>query len=211
MTDERSLTPTDVRLLAALAATANVVRAARRLGIARDRAVYRLHRMTRLYGGPVVTASRGGRTGGGSRLSPLGRHLLDRATGSRPGANRWDGRFRRGPPARVDLGGGGALAVAFRAADGRPVSVEVDPDAWVIARRPAELSARNAVRGIVETVRRRADGTATVAVRWGPRTVRATVTAGSLRRLGIARGRPVILYAKAVAVRRVPTRGSLPS
>ena len=208
MTREASLTPTDIRLLGALARTANVVRASRSLGIGRDRAVYRLRRMRRLYGAPVTEAARGGRSGGRTRLTALGRQLLDRASGSRPGANRWSGPFHRGPPATVELGAGRRLEVAFRAPDGARVTVEVDPDAWVLARRPAELSARNAVRAVVASVRRRRDGTAIVTVRWGPDPVRAEVTVGSLGRLGIARGRPVIFYAKAVAVRRVPTRGS---
>lgn len=208
MTDEPSLTPTDVRLLGALVRTSSVVRAARRLGIGRDRAVYRLRRLARWYGGPVTTARRGGRWGGATHLSPLGRRLLERATGVRPGGNQWTGRFRPGPPAVVDLGSGCALAVAFHAPDGRTVTVQVDPEAWVLALRPAVLSARNALRAVVEGVRRHADGTAIVTARWGPHRVRAAVTAESLRRLGIAPGRAVILYAKAVAVRRVPTLGS---
>jgi len=208
MTAEPSLTPTDVRLLGALARTANVVRAAGDLGIGRDRAVYRLRRLARLYGGPVATARRGGRLGGTTRLSPLGRRLLAQATGVHPGANRWTGIYHAGPPAVVDLGEGIRLAVAFRAPEGRRVTVEVDPEAWVLARHPAALSARIALRGRVESVRRRSRGTVHVTVRWGPRRVRAAITEESVRRLGIVRDRRVILYAKAVAVRRVLTLGS---
>jgi molybdate transport repressor ModE-like protein len=207
MTREASLTRTDLRLLSALATIPNVVRAARAIGIDRDRAVYRLRRLARLYG-PVTASARGGSRGGTTRLTEQGRRLLDRSTGRRRSANRWSGRYRRGPPASVDVGPGCRLEVAFRAPEGAWVSVELDPASVVLARRPAELSARNALPTVVERIRRRADGTATVLARWADRQIRTELTVGSVRRLGLRVGRPVILYAKAVSVRRVPTRGS---
>ncbi|HYA10431.1 MAG TPA: TOBE domain-containing protein [Thermoplasmata archaeon] len=210
MTDEGSLTPLDVRLLGELERTRNVVRASQALGIGRDRAVYRLDRLGRLFG-PVTTSTRGGVGGGTTELTPLGRRLLARALGARPGANDWTGSYRRGPPPYVELDEGGRLEVAFRAAEGAPVTVEVDPDALIVAVRPAELSARNALVAIVESVHPRPDGTAIVAARWGRTLVRAEVTVGSVRRLGLAPGRPVILYAKAVSVRRLPSPGRLRS
>jgi molybdate transport system regulatory protein len=207
VTAEASLTPTDVRLLGELERTGNLVRASRALGIGRDRAVYRLQRLARMYG-VVTSAERGGSRGGGTRLTPLGRRLLARARGDRLGANRWTGRYRRGPPRCVEVAPGYRLEVAFRAAEGSRVTVEADADALILARRPAELSARNALFAVVERVRRRSDGTATVTARWGAAVVRAELTVGSLRRLRLAVGRPVILYAKAVSLRRVPTPGS---
>jgi molybdate transport repressor ModE-like protein len=207
VTPEASLTPTDVRLLGELERTGNVVRASRALGIDRDRAVYRLRRLARLYGA-VTAAARGGARGGGTHLTPLGRRLLARARGDRPGANRWSGRYRRGPPPTVEVAPGFRLEVTFHAAEGARVTVEADPDGLILARRPAELSARNALFAVVETVRRRADGTAVVVARWGADRVRAELTVGSLRRLRIAAGRPVIFYAKAVSLRRVPSPGS---
>ncbi len=207
MRREASLTPTDVRLLELLARVPNVVRAARALGIDRDRAVYRLRRLARLYG-PVTVSTRGGTAGGATRLTGSGRRLLARSTGRHPDANRWSGRYRRGPPPTVDVGDGLALEVAFRAREGAAVTVELDPEAMVLARRSAELSARNVLRTVVDRVHRRADGTATIVARWAGERVRAELTVGSVRRLGLRPGRPVLLYAKAVSVRRVPSRGS---
>lgn len=206
MTREPSLTPTDVRLLLELERTRNVVHAARAIGIGRDRAVYRLRRLAALFGS-VATTARGGVHGGSTRLTPLGRRLLARARGARPGSNRWTGRYHRGPPPSVELGPGRRLEVAFPASEGACVTVEVAPDALIVALRPAELSARNGLRAVVERVRPRADGTALVTARWAGQPVRAEVTVGSVRRLRLVPGRAVVLYAKAVSVRRLVTPG----
>jgi len=208
MTDERSVTPTDLRLLGALARTANVVRASRLLGIGRDRAVYRLRRLARLYGRPVASATRGGRSGGGTRLTPLGLRLLSEGPPGHGATNRWTGTYRRGPPPSVVVAPGLSLEVAFRAPDGSRVVVGLDPEELIVSRRPVELSARNALPVTVDSVRPRPDGTAVVAARWGTGLVRAVVTEGSVGRLGIVPGRRVVLYAKAVAVRRLATLGS---
>lgn len=210
MTDDSDLAAVDRQLLEALARTPNVVRAARAIGISRDRAVYRLARLARRVG-PVTIARRGGADGGRTTLAPAGRRLLARAHGGRAGTNRWVGTFRRGPPPSVEVAPGRSLVVAFRAAAGARVTVELPPSVLIVAPRRATLSARNALPAVVEWVRPRADGTAAVAVRWGPVPVRVEVTVDSLDRLGLARGRPVILYAKAVSVRRVATPGSLRS
>ena len=199
---EEGLTPLDVRLLRRLAVEPNVARASRALGIGRDRAVYRLARLRRLYGRPVVTAQRGGSTPGGSRLTPLGRSLLAKGSGERPGTNRLEGIYRRRPSPRVTFADGACLEVAFRAADGAPVRVEVDPEAIVVAVEKVDLSARNRLDVVVERVRERPDGTARITARWGDHRLRVALTAGSVRRLGLAPGRPAYLYAKAVAVRR---------
>jgi len=205
--DDVALTPTDRRLLEALARTPNLVRAARAIGIPRDRAVYRLERLRRSFGA-ITVAVRGGGTGGGTTLTSVGQRLLARARGEAPGTNRWSGVYRRGPPPIVELAPGCALVVGFRAAEGARVTVDLAPEAFVVARRPAELSARNALRATVERVRPRADGTAGLTARWGALRVRAEMTVPSVARLGLAPGRRVILYAKAVGVRRVATPGS---
>lgn len=207
----RSLTSLDVRLLERLSVEPNVVRAARTLGIGRDRAVYRLARLARIFGRPVATGRRGGPSPGQTRLTPLGRRLLRESSGTRPGTNRFAGVYRSRPSPHVELGDGAALEVAFPAAEGRAVALEVDPEAFVIAREKADLSARNRLDVVVERVRARADGTAVLTGRWGSRTVRATLTVGSVERLGLAAGRRAFLYVKAVAVRRRPSPGSLRS
>lgn len=206
---DEGLTPLDVRLLRRLAVEPNVARASRALGIGRDRAVYRLARLKRLYGRPVVAGHRGGTTPGGSRLTSLGRALLAKGSGEHPGTNRLDGLYRRRPTPRVTFPDGASLEVAFRAADGAPVRVEVDPEAIVVAVEKVDLSARNRLDVVVEGVHARPDGTARLTARWGGRTLRVALTAGSVRRLGLAPGRPVYLYAKAVAVRRVASPGPL--
>jgi molybdate transport repressor ModE-like protein len=202
---ERWLAPVDVRLLGELAHEPNLVHAARTLGVGRDRAVYRLKRLERLFGRPVAVGQRGGPNPGATHLTPLGRRLLRAATGIHPGANLWTGTYRAGPPPTVVFGPGALLEVSFHARDGNPVTVEVDPEGFVVARRPVTLSARNVLRIVVERVRVHPDDTATLVARWGDRPVRVALTLGSVRRLGLTPGTRAYLYAKAVAVRRAPS------
>lgn len=208
MSAERYLAPIDIRLLGELARGSNLVHAARALGVGRDRAVYRLKRLERLYGRPAAVGRRGGPHTGTTHLTPLGRRLLRSATGRPPGANLWSGTFRAGPPATVLLGPGAALVVSFRAREGASVTVEVDPEDLIVARRPATLSARNTLRATVERVRVHADGTVTLVARWKDHPVRVALTTGSVERLRLVPGTPVYLYVKAVAVRRAPSPGS---
>jgi molybdopterin-binding protein/molybdate transport repressor ModE-like protein len=211
VSEERWLTPVDVRLLRALAREPNLVHAAHALGLGRDRAVYRLKRLTRLFGRPVALGERGGPHPGGTRLTPLGRRLLRTASGVPPGANLWTGTYRRGPPPTVVFGPGSSLEVSFRAREGSEVTIEVDPEGFVVARRPVTLSARNALRTTIEQVRTHPDGTVTLVARWGERPVRVALTSGAVTRLGLTTGTRAYLYVKAVAVRRAPSPGSLRS
>lgn len=207
---ERWLTPMDVRLLAQLSTTPNVVRASRSLGIARDRAVYRLARLERLYGAPVVRARRGGPTPGETQLSALGWRLLREAENDRrePPPNRFSGVYRRGESPRVDLGAGRTLEISFHGRAGAPVDVALDPGAIVVARRPAELSARNALVATVESIHERGRDSAELRALWKGLVIRVGITRGSIRRLELRPGARVYLYVKAVAIRRVATRGS---
>ncbi len=204
---ERWLTPMDVRLLAQLSTTPNVVRAARALGIPRDRAVYRLARLRRLYGGPVVRARRGGSTPGETRLTALGRRLL-RDTRPDSWVNRFSGIYRGGRSPKVDLGHGRQLEVSFRGREGAPVEVAVDPGSIVVALRPVELSARNALPATVQSAKSHGAQNAELRVLWRGLVVRVGITPGSIRRLALDPGARVYLYVKAVSVRRVATRGS---
>ncbi len=211
MIAERWLAPIDVRLLGALEREPNLVRAARTLAIGRDRAVYRLRRLARLFGGPVAVGRRGGATPGVTRLTPLGLRLLRRARGGRLGSNRWTGTYSKLPSPRVTVEGGGILEVAFPGREGRRVEVEVDPEAFVVARARVALSARNALSVVIAGLQCRPGGTAVVRARWHNRSVRVALTTGSVARLGLRPGARVFLYAKAVAVRRVASRGPLRS
>jgi molybdopterin-binding protein/molybdate transport repressor ModE-like protein len=215
MTHERWLTPTDVRLLGSLVETPNLVRAARSIGIGRDRAVYRLQRLARLYGHAVTVARRGGTTPGATRLTPLGRRLLDDARGTDEGGPHWIGVYHTGPPTRVTLGNGKELVVSFHASEGQRVAVAVHPEAFVVARRKVELSARNVLAARVIRTHLRPNGAAELTADWGGTRVRVALTWASVERLGLVPGTRVYLYVKAVALRRVapgggapPTRGS---
>ncbi len=209
----------DVALLVALRSTRSVVAASARVGISRDRAVYRLGRLARAFHGAVVRARRGGRDFGGSELTELGDRLarggLDGLEVAEPGlvplppsANRLSGRYRAGPPPAVDLGGGVRLRVAFAAADGEDVSLRLDPEAVLLARGRFPSSARNVVRARVERIDRAA-GEVAVRVRVGPLRLRVAVTEETVRDLALRPGVRLWLYVKATALRRVGGAGRL--
>ncbi len=205
----------DVALLREVGRHANVVAAARTLGISRDRAVYRIARLARAFGGPVVVAERGGRGHGESRLTPLGDRVAQggfdalELLSARPAEpvgrpNLLTGTYRAGPPPSVDVGRRLALRVAFAAKDGAQVSVLLDPESVLLARGRFPSSARNVLPGVVE---RDAPGPGpeerTAVVRVGDARLRVALTPETVERLGLARGRRVFLYVKATALRRV--------
>lgn len=208
MSPERWLTPIDRRLLRALLIAPSVVEAARRTRIGRDRAVYRLKRMRRLYGGPVVTGRRGRSVDRATTLTALGRRLVDEPRGALArSANRWRGLYRRGADPTVELEGGGRLVVAFRARESARVEVEVDPSAIIVGRAQVALSARNVLPVTVVGIRR-GPGGPELKARWLGHTVRVAITEGSVGRLRLRAGARAYLYVKAYAIRRA-TRGSL--
>jgi molybdate transport repressor ModE-like protein len=213
----------DVALLARIGRTANLVAAARALGISRDRANYRLRHLARAFGGPVVATARGGSGHGGTLLTPLGDRVahggfdvLELGAGRRRGpvANRLVGTYRAGPPPSVAFGRSLSLRVAFPGRDRERVGVVVDPDAIVVARHRFESSARNVVAATVDAVRPGPDPFGRLLVaRVGPVRLAVSVTPEPVRSLGLVRGRRVFLYVKATALRRVggpaaPSRGS---
>ena len=222
----RIVTDTDVALLRSLARDRSVVAASRRVGISRDRATYRLGRLERAFGGPVVTSQRGGRAHGGTRLTALGDRIVREGFDSvevldtKPVAvprrsNLLRGVYRRLPDPAVDLGGGIRLRVAFVAEEGEPVAVVLDPEAVLVARGRFRSSARNVVRAAVDAVRPGADGLgATLVARAGPVRLRVAVTEETVHQLRLRPGARIWLYVKATALRRVgpapapPTRGS---
>jgi molybdate transport repressor ModE-like protein/molybdopterin-binding protein len=218
------VTSTDVALLRTLARERSVVRASRHVGISRDRAVYRLARLARAFGGPVVASVRGGAAHGGTVLTPLGDRIVRGGFESvelleaRPVTplgepNLLRGVYRRSPSPEVRVGGGLRLRVAFAADDGAPVSLLLDPEAVVVARRRFPSSARNVLPGLVEAIRRERDGLGlTLAVRCSGVRLRVAMTEEPVRQLGLRPGVRVLLYVKATALRRVgggpATRGS---
>ena len=220
------VTNTDVALLRSLARERSVVGASRRVGISRDRAVYRIARLARAFGGPVVRSVRGGAGHGGTLLTPLGDRIvrggfdsveLLEAQPLTPSVspNLLRGVFHRTPNPEVRVGRSLRLRVAFTAEDGETVSMLLDPEAVVVARRRFPSSARNVLRGTVEAVRRDPRSSeVTLVARCSGTRLRVAITAEPVRQLGLRPGAPLLLYVKATALRRVSpsrtrsTRGS---
>lgn len=218
-----TVTDGDIALLRALGRRGSVVAASLEVGMTRDRATYRIARLARAFGGPVVTAQRGGRSHGTSQLTPLGARIVRqgfdavelrdaRAALDPTSAPNWmNGRYRRRPVPSLDVGGGLRLRVAFAGAEGERVRAAIDPEAVLVARERFASSARNVLAATVERVRR---GSASAAdrlvVRAGNLQLRVAVTDDAVDQLRLARGVRVWLYVKATAVRRLPPsiRGS---
>jgi len=217
MTDRRAdvVTSTDVALLRSLAEERSLAGASRRVGISRDRAVYRIGRLERAFGGPVVVGMRGGSGHGGSTLTTLGDRIVRRGFDSvelldahpltpLPTSNLLHGVYHRAPAPEVRVGRTLRLRVAFAAADGEPVSVLLDPEAVIVARRRFPSSARNVVRATVEAVHREPGRLGlTVIARVPGARLRVAVTEEPVRQLGLRAGATVWLYVKATALRRV--------
>ena len=223
------VTADDLALLSAIARTGSVAAASRSLGISRDLGVYRLARLPRAAGGAVVASARGGAGRGGTRLTARGWGLLRRTAGSvrvpsltenrrTPAANRLVGRWHSAPSPHLEVGPGLSLAVGFDASEGETVSVTIDPESILLARRRFATSARNVLSGTVRRVTA-AGATAGRSALWllsvgvGPVVLRALVTDRARRELALARNARVVLYVKATAVRPVgdesdPTPGS---
>ena len=223
------VTDGDVALLRALAHQRSLVAASRDVGVSRDRAVYRIARLARAFGGPVVRATRGGAGHGTTTLTPLGDRivrsgfdsveLLD-ARPRRPNTapNLLRGVYRRARYPEVRVGRSLRLRVAFPGRDGETVGVVLDPEAVVVARRRFPSSARNVLEGTIERVPRDgAGGEVTLVVRCRAVRLRVAVTEETVRLLRLRPGGRVVLYVKATALRPVAavgrgtTRGSLRS
>jgi molybdate transport system regulatory protein len=227
MTDRRTdvVTSTDVALLRSLAQERSLAGASRRVGISRDRAVYRVGRLERAFGGPVVVGVRGGSGHGGSTLTPLGDRIVRggfdsvELLGAHPLAplttpNLLRGIYHRAPAPEVRVGRSLRFRVAFAAGDGEAVSILLDPESVLVARRRFPSSARNVFRATVEAVHRTSGNLGlTLIARCPGARLRVAVTEEPVRQLGLRAGVTVWLYVKATALRRVgePPIGSSPS
>jgi len=216
------VTDTDVALLRSLARESSVVAASRSVGISRDRAIYRLARLERAFGGPVVTGVRGGRSHGGTSLTELGDRIVRDGFDSvelldaRPVAplsypNHLEGTYASTPAPEVRLDRGLRLRVAFTAADGARVGVMIDPETILVARHRFASSARNVLPGVVERIERGPGARGpTLVVRTGPETFRVAITEEPIRQLRLRSGARIWLYVKATAIRRVGPGGRRP-
>ncbi|MCI4348616.1 MAG: TOBE domain-containing protein [Thermoplasmata archaeon] len=218
--------PSDLALLEEIVRRGTLVAAAVGAGMTRDRAIYRIRRLERAFGQPMVKARRGGSMPGSTELSPAGRSVLREGStllevgepveaAPHLGANHLEGFYRSHPEPTI-VAGSVNIAVAFAARDGERVRVAFEPDSVLLAREPFASSARNAWNGRIVRVRGAGlrTGRCVVEVEIGTARLRAAVTERSLRSLGLRPGSRVTLYVKATAVRRVPpplTLGSLPS
>lgn len=70
--------PGKADLLQAIADTGSITAAAQSMAMSYRRAWLLIDTMNRSFRGPLVEAARGGRGGGGARLTPLGREALRR-------------------------------------------------------------------------------------------------------------------------------------
>jgi molybdate transport system regulatory protein len=74
-----ALGPGKADLLAAIAETSSITAAAARFGMSYKRGWSLVRELNRAFAEPLVETAKGGTGGGGSaRLTPLGRHVLDR-------------------------------------------------------------------------------------------------------------------------------------
>ncbi len=204
------LTPLDRKLLRALAETKTLVGACRRVGIGRDRGVYRIRRLEQGWGRPVTRSTRGGGGTGGTRLTELGRRLLRAGGSDRPSdpagrGNRLTGTYRGGTPPVVELSDGAPLVVAFPGRPGTPVGLRISPEALLVAPGRFPSSARNVLPAHVVRLRPRRSGRVEVTFRTGGQLLRALVTDSAVRSLGLRPGVRSYLYLKATAIR--PERG----
>jgi len=76
--EEHKLGPGKVRLLEAVHEHGSISAAARSMGMAYRHAWEMIDDLNRCFEEPVLTASTGGRAGGGAALTPLGRDLIER-------------------------------------------------------------------------------------------------------------------------------------
>jgi molybdate transport system regulatory protein len=69
--------PGKAELLEYIAATGSIRTAAQEIGMSYPRAWSLVREMNALFTGPLVTRTRGGGTGGGAELTPLGKKVLE--------------------------------------------------------------------------------------------------------------------------------------
>lgn len=75
-TDAAALGPGKVQLLEAVEATGSIRKAAASTGMSFRQAWLLLQAIEAIFGAPVIATARGGASGGGARLTPLGRYIV---------------------------------------------------------------------------------------------------------------------------------------
>jgi molybdate transport system regulatory protein len=205
----------DAALLEAIGRTGSVARAAKTLGRSRARALRRIKRLEEGFG-DLVERQRGGRGGGGSKLTETGRALFgryDRLSAAVAAAAGVPDTVIGGVVEAVD-GELAAVDTAVGTVWGRHEGLSVDEHAQIRIgadavtvqptddQVPGETSARNRRRGRVTGIDR-GETVHTVHVAVDGETVRALVTDESARRLALNKDTAVWLSWKATATRLV--------
>lgn len=75
---EGRLGPGKIELLEQIASSGSISAGARNMNMSYKRAWDLVEEMNRMFGKPMVLAQTGGRRGGGARLTPVGRAVIDR-------------------------------------------------------------------------------------------------------------------------------------
>ena len=206
----------DIEALTGIAEFGSMHRAAGELGRSYSRIQQRISELEDTLG-PLVSRTRGGEGGGGSRLTDTATQLLgrfDRLRAEFSGLARtaesvFDGTVvdRDGRLGTIETAAGLVKGIVPTDADRVQVSIRSDtvglmtPDQ---APRPTGTSVRNQFRGRVTAVESEA-GLTTVTVDVGAEVpLRALLTETSLRTLDLSIGDPVVASFKATATRAVP-------
>lgn len=120
-----------------------------------------------------------------------------------------EGTWRGRPEPHITLTGGPDLVVGFSSEEGAVVTVAIDPEAIIVARKRYPTSARNTLPATVDTVHAGPESWY-VEARVGQHPIRVALTAESVKSLRLRAGARIWLYLKATAVRRLggPNRRS---
>ena len=222
---EHLLTPLDLALLRAISDVGSLAQACRKIGIGRDRGVYRIRRLELLLGTPVVRAERGGTSGGGgSELTKTGASLLRQGVGplDREGEGEGPGevaplpdplvgRWHAAPAPCVELDNGLRLFVGFRRPEGDLVGISVNPDAVVVARRRFPSSAQNVLLSRVLSLAPLSESRVLLTAEVRGVRLSSCITPQARRSLGLRKASRVYLYVKANAVRPVSGASARPT
>ncbi|MCL9814482.1 TOBE domain-containing protein [Natranaeroarchaeum aerophilus] len=209
----------DAALLRAIAQAGSVARAASELDRSRARALTRIEALEAAFGS-LVRRQRGGRDGGGSRLTETARDLLNRyerlraaldATAQVPETVLYgDVTSVDGELALVETQVGTVRGLHDGSERGQRVQVRIGADAITVLDNAAEpdpdaTSARNRVSGEVVGIDR-GETVVTAHIEVGGTTFETLVTSDSEQRLGLREGCQVTLTWKATATRIVGDR-----
>lgn len=210
----------DVEALRAIAEYGSMNQAASVLGRSYARIQQRVSALEETLG-PLVTRQRGGKGGGGSRLTENARELLaqfERLRAEFSGLARSEESVFSGTVIEraetlglIETEAGVVRGIVSGNTDDVQVSIRSDTVALTTPNetpRPDDTSVRNQFRGTVSTIRREGE-IARVTVDVGAETpLRTLVTETSLNKLNLAVGDAVVASFKATATRAIPSPGA---